>query len=133
MSGPQRIQLSRKKGWRKPEGAVNVARPGRWGNPFTLEWVRLGNPVAGIAAADLTDLQARIAAVSTFKQWLTDDAYATAFPASMQERRAWILQHLHELAGKDLCCWCPPPDEGEADWCHANVLFELAVKTAAQS
>jgi len=33
---PRRIQLSRAKGWRKPEGAVVVARPTRWGNPFLV-------------------------------------------------------------------------------------------------
>jgi Domain of unknown function (DUF4326) len=31
------VQLSRAKGWRKPQGAVVVARPGRWGNPFTVD------------------------------------------------------------------------------------------------
>ena len=33
---PSRIQLSRAKGWRKPPGAVVVARPTRWGNPFPV-------------------------------------------------------------------------------------------------
>jgi hypothetical protein len=33
---PQRIQLRRTKGWRKPEGAVVVSRPSKWGNPFHL-------------------------------------------------------------------------------------------------
>jgi hypothetical protein len=33
---PQRVQLSRRKGWRKPEGTVTVARPGYWGNPFVI-------------------------------------------------------------------------------------------------
>ena len=33
---PRRIQLRRAKGWRKPEGAIVVARPTRWGNPYTL-------------------------------------------------------------------------------------------------
>lgn len=32
---PQRIQRSRKNGWRMPPNTVNVTRPGRWGNPFT--------------------------------------------------------------------------------------------------
>jgi len=32
---PKRIQRRRTKGWRKPEGAVNVTRPGPYGNPFT--------------------------------------------------------------------------------------------------
>lgn len=34
---PERLQLSRRRGYRKPEGAVVVARPSRWGNPFTIE------------------------------------------------------------------------------------------------
>jgi Domain of unknown function (DUF4326) len=36
MSEPQRIQLRRTRGWRKPSGAVVVARPTRWGNPFPV-------------------------------------------------------------------------------------------------
>ena len=31
---PLRQQRKRTKGWRKPDGAVCVTRPGRWGNPF---------------------------------------------------------------------------------------------------
>lgn len=34
---PERIQLRRTKGWRMPPNTVSVARPGRWGNPFTVE------------------------------------------------------------------------------------------------
>jgi hypothetical protein len=33
---PKRIRLQRTKGWRLPSGAVVVARPSRWGNPFPL-------------------------------------------------------------------------------------------------
>ncbi|ENA27483.1 hypothetical protein HMPREF1487_09139 [Pseudomonas sp. HPB0071] len=33
---PARIQLRRTKGWRLPEGAVRVARPGKRGNPFSV-------------------------------------------------------------------------------------------------
>jgi hypothetical protein len=33
---PRRIQLSRRKGWRKPTGAVVIARPGKWGNPYPV-------------------------------------------------------------------------------------------------
>lgn len=119
MAEPRRIQLSRRKGWRKPEGAVVVSRPGRFGNPFTLEWVRLDQP-------DITDLDARVIAVQTFKAWLTDDAYAAPLLGSLPYRREWILANLHTLAGKDLCCWCPLPAEGETDWCHARVLLDLA-------
>lgn len=43
VESPKRIQLRRTKGWRKPEGAIVVARPSRWGNPF-----RLGHPQLGL-------------------------------------------------------------------------------------
>ena len=33
---PERIQLSRKKGWRLPANTVVVARPSRFGNPFRV-------------------------------------------------------------------------------------------------
>jgi hypothetical protein len=33
---PKRIQLKRVKGWRMPEMAMKVARPGKWGNPFLV-------------------------------------------------------------------------------------------------
>lgn len=116
----ERIQLSRSKGWKKPEGAIVVSRPGRWGNPFTLEWVRLDAP-------DLTDREARILAVQFFTAWLTNDVYAASFPVgSLALRREWMLANLHALAGKDLCCWCPPPKEGGIDWCHAAVLSAVA-------
>lgn len=36
VAAPTRIQLRRTKGWRKPDGAVVVSRPSRWGNPFPI-------------------------------------------------------------------------------------------------
>ena len=35
MSQPERIQLSRRSGWRMPAGTVKVDRSTKWGNPFT--------------------------------------------------------------------------------------------------
>ena len=35
---PLRQQRQRTKGWRKPEGAVCVSRPSKWGNPFKSSW-----------------------------------------------------------------------------------------------
>lgn len=120
MTEPRRVQLSRRKGWRKPEGAVVVSRPSRWGNPFTIEWARLGQE-------HLTDQEARVYVVKVFRSWLTDDAYAAAFRSTwLDERRARILGHLGELAGRDLCCWCPLPAAGQVDWCHVAVLLEMA-------
>lgn len=33
---PIRIQRKRTKGWKMPENAVSVTRPGRWGNPYSV-------------------------------------------------------------------------------------------------
>lgn len=106
MTGPKRIQLSRAKGWRKPEGAVVVARPTKWGNPF--RWQECP-PEAGPPE------WARGAAVDLFREWLD---YPARFPdAPPPPTRAEIRE---ALAGRDLCCWCPPGP------CHADVLMEIA-------
>jgi Domain of unknown function (DUF4326) len=50
---PERVQQRRTKGWRKPDGAISVARPHKWGNPFEVgenpayeptltQWVSIG-------------------------------------------------------------------------------------------
>lgn len=118
MAETRRLQRKRVKGWRLPEGARCVTRPGRFGNPFTLEWARLDDP-------DMSDLAAREYAVRAFGSWLTDDNWAALFK-SLNERRTWILTNLHTLVGLDLACYCPLPADGETDWCHAQVLLELA-------
>lgn len=41
---PVRIQLSRAKGWRKPENTVVVSRPSKWGNPYSVS--EFGAPLA---------------------------------------------------------------------------------------
>lgn len=102
MSSPARIQLRRTAGWRTPPGAVVVARgPGRrWGNP--VNW-RDYPP-------DLPDAERRLRAVHEFRTRL---ALGTAGYPSRDEIRA-------ELAGRDLCCWCPPDQP-----CHADVLLAI--------
>ena len=111
----ERIRLSRAKGWRKPVGAVVVSRPSRWGNPFTIEWAKLG-------AWQASDERARAIVVDCYRWWLTDASYADQFRSDvLPSRRAWILEHVHELAGKDLACWCYLDQP-----CHARVLIELA-------
>jgi hypothetical protein len=34
---PERIQRKRARGWRMPANTVSVTRPGKWGNPYTVE------------------------------------------------------------------------------------------------
>jgi hypothetical protein len=126
---PERIQLSRRKGWRKPENTVVVARPSKWGNPF-----RVGDRVmvfsdlgwGGPTERELGPLLGGIATVEN----ITDRAHAVAlFRAWMRSRTTTALEKLDlaPLAGKNLACWCPLVDaDGNPVPCHADVLLELA-------
>jgi len=57
-SKPQRIQRRRVKGWRMPDGAISVTRPGLFGNPFRgeraveayREWLLRESSAAGLVA-----------------------------------------------------------------------------------
>lgn len=106
-AAPKRIQLSRKKGYKKPAGAITVDRRTVWGNPYTVadggrEW-----------------------AVQQFRRdWLAclgcdDDIRARlGYPDDAE-----VIDIIRaELRGHDLACWCPL-DGGP---CHADVLLELA-------
>jgi len=122
---PERIQLSRKKGWRKPEGAVIVARPSKWGNPFRLDEYAVpfahyearasGTVFVGVFPREPAE-QRRCArddfadAVRTGHALTRDGA---TYP-SLDQIRA-------ELAGHDLACWCPLDQP-----CHADVLLPIA-------
>lgn len=96
---PERIQLRRTKGWRKPEGAIVVARPTKWGNPYRIgEDDQAGNPRTAEEAV-------RLFRYSIDYWW---------GPEYAERVRA-------ELAGRDLACWCPLDQP-----CHADVLLEVA-------
>jgi hypothetical protein len=122
---PRRIQLSRKKGWRKPEGAVVVSRPGKFGNPFEVTKGSVGWYIYEPRSRQQFDkpdslttrAEAQEFAVNLYAAWLKGNVPA----AELEPRRQWILDNLGALAGKDLCCWCA---DGMA--CHADVLLKLA-------
>lgn len=102
---PQRIQLRRTKGWRKPDGAVVVARPSAWGNPFKVD--EPGIPTAAEA-------------VRRFREWLLPYRHGDGLEAYLVSE-ANLLAVQAELRGRDLACWCPLDQP-----CHADVLLELA-------
>jgi hypothetical protein len=99
---PERIQRKREKGWRIPENAVSVTRPGRWGNPFKVGSV-YGLPYF---------YQPLIA---TLENYLT--LFGTYALAQLAENPDW----LRPLRGKDLACFCPLDQP-----CHADILLRLA-------
>lgn len=102
---PQRIQLSRKKGFnlqavsRKLNGlpAVNCARPSRWGNPFVIQF----------------------------------DPHPDYSPQTAEEAVKMYRAHVdkglmrikirQELRGKNLACFCALDQP-----CHCSVLLEIA-------
>ena len=81
------MQLSRAAGWRMPSGAVSVAYPTKWANPF--------RPAARTPEANAV-------AVEKYRQHLAEH------PELVAAARA-------ELAGKDLACWCAPELPCHAD------------------
>jgi hypothetical protein len=110
MTGPRHIQRKRTQGWRAPEGAVSVTRPGRFGNPFSVE------SVLGLCP-NLSPIEAQTKAVQMFDDWISERNLWWV----ERDRRNFILNRLSDLRGKDLMCFC---EEGTP--CHGDVLLRLA-------
>lgn len=101
-----------------PAGAVNVARPSRWGNPFTMrefgkvEAIRLFRGIVdGSWNPDLVggyDDAMRLKIYGLRCEWL-------ARLGGMPTERI-----RSELGWRKLACWCVPGP------CHADVLIEIA-------
>lgn len=101
---PERVQLSRRPGWRMPPNTVKVARPSAWGNPFVVGKLdhATGEVVADRAhAARLFDLR-----------WFHNGA--DPMGVMLEEVR-------RDLRGKNLACWCRLDQP-----CHADVLLKYA-------
>jgi Domain of unknown function (DUF4326) len=109
---PTRIQLRRSKGWRMPANTVKVDRTTLFGNPFSAEQ------------------HGRTGAIRMFELWLDWNLPPGSFPdqtmAMLMTKRQMVLERLPTLRGKNLACWCPLPEPGERDTCHAAVLLERA-------
>ncbi len=98
-TAPTRLRLSRAKGARLPAGAINVARPTKYGNPH-----RIG--LCPICAVTHTAAEA----VAEFRAMIETD-----WTNEIRERI------IADLRGHDLACWCKPGTP-----CHADVLLEIA-------
>jgi hypothetical protein len=111
---PQRIALSRRAGFylqatsRALNGllAQSVARPGPWGNPFSIDAV--------MAETGLDRDAAQAEAVARHRRWLHGEIEADRAPPSPAEI-------IGTLGGKNLACWCRIGTP-----CHADTLLALA-------
>lgn len=80
---------------------VLIDRTTPWGNPFTHKPSTLAKFHVGT----------RKEAIESFKVWALWSA---------DEGAVWIREHVHELRGKTLACWCHPLA------CHGWVLADMA-------
>jgi hypothetical protein len=103
---PERVQLSRAKGWRMPENTVKVDRTTPWGNPFVVG--KDGNA-------------ARCVELFRFLLGGYVCMSASVHPKTLMAYYEHARDHRHELRGKNLACWCR-----KGAPCHADVLLELA-------
>lgn len=105
---PQRIQLSRKKGWRMPPNTVKVTRPGKWGNRFVVsKWDSAEECVA------------------SYVKVLSGNVWSEPNIGSIQA----------ELKGKNLACWCKlgAPCHGTVLLAIANMDYASARKLLMKS
>lgn len=103
---PERIQLSRAKGWRMPPNTVKVDRTTQWGNPIRTrgDGIAIDNRQAVKLFSELIDAQ---------NGWTSVKGH---FISRADARTA--------LKGRNLACWCSL-DEA----CHVDVLLALANTT----
>ena len=127
---PARIHRERVKGWKKPNDAVVVSRPTKWGNPFkTGERITRDDERFHYAERALpgSSFPFQVAAATPL------DSITVYSPQSVVDAYTWwlieqphLMASLDELRGRDLVCWCPLDQP-----CHADSLLELANLEAA--
>lgn len=112
----ERVQLSRKKGWRLPENTVVVSRPTMWGNPFDVEKCGSRSQAVKHFKRALTVSQPRLIEMA---------GGGPPFWLALITWREKVRREIGTLRGKNLACWCPLDQP-----CHADVLLKMANKQA---
>lgn len=105
---PKRIQRKRSSGWRMPQGARYVGRGTKYGNPFVV-----GEPHHLNHDQPIPD---RARAVELYE----------LHTGPMGNYELDVDEVRRELGGRNLACWCPLPEPGEPDLCHAALLLSIA-------
>lgn len=101
MTNPQRIQLSRRKGWKMPPNTIKVDRSTKWGNPFVVG--RHGT------RAECVDLFTKMLGGFICLSCGDPDEQIAYCKMAARDRA--------QLKGKNLACWC------DAGPCHADILL----------
>lgn len=100
-----------------PSGTISVARPGVWGNPFTVSRWR--------------DAETCVALFENAVKGVWDPSASDHLPLAWrgyEEHQGWLrrlgahpLERIAELRGKNLACWCAIGAP-----CHRDVLLRFA-------
>jgi hypothetical protein len=116
------------KEWRKPDGAVYVGRPGKFGNPFRIY---KGHTSIGPMWHVAVNTWGHIPADECIYGYVTSscplgpesvvELYRMMLESRRQDDPDRLREWLAPLVGKDLMCWCPLYQP-----CHADVLLEIA-------
>lgn len=127
-----RVQRLRARGFKKPEGAIYVGRPGKWANPFKVVDER--RIYVLVVAEDKTREWKPFCQGDTGKcirlyRWVVTgkpDGEPYGIPVDHLEYMKYWFEHFEklnvsELQGKQLMCWCKLTNP-----CHVDVLLELA-------
>ena len=96
---PIRVQRRRTKGFRLPANTKCVTRPGPWGNPFE-------------SATEFAEAMECCSELRHVPDWMDFEK---------GQRILWMIEHLDELRGLNLACWCGP-----GKLCHADHLLAWA-------
>lgn len=117
----ERIQLERSRGFKLPTGAINVARPTKWGNPFTF--TDFGRAFPSLNDEQLANMVVRrFAELIRLERPLTQNVLQADRSRKIVTYTYPLIAEIRtELAGHDLACWCDLTEP-----CHADVLLEIA-------
>lgn len=114
---PERVQLSRRKGWKMPPNTIKVDRTTKWGNPCIVG-------VHGTREQCVRWLELALAGHIVLGHKKDADGYLAdkliAYVKMVRRDRRFLV-------GKNLACWCPI---GEP--CHVDPLLDVARTYARQ-
>jgi hypothetical protein len=93
-----RIQRKRTKGSKMPPNTIYVGRPSKWGNPYKVGYFQENGDHQYVTTNEQ--------AVSLYTEYLF---------------RSGLVDHIEELRGKNLACFCELDEP-----CHADILLRVA-------
>src|SRR5699024_5319695 len=130
---PKRIQRRRTKGWRAPDGAVNIGRPSRWGNPYKLGETLVRYPAnngdrwelegpTGKTPGEVHHFRHPDGTITWHRVELASaQQVMELYRRFVESTTGYVDRVRNELAGRDLMCWCPLDRP-----CHGDVLIDIA-------